>query len=465
VSDRLRLSIVIPTFQRCASVRRLLDALTHQTVSPGTFEVIVAIDGSTDGTKEMVDGCQAPYPLRSVWQANRGRAAARNSGIRLAQGRVVVFLDDDMEPAPGCLLAHLDAHPPGSRRAVIGPAPIPVDPSSPPIVRYRSEGMEAHLARLARLARLGAPLGFRDMYSGNLSLPLEVLRELGGFDEAFSLYGHEDYELALRLIKAGVELSYRPEAVALQHYEKDFASYAQDCLARGQTAVLFARKHPEVTSSPQLAGYRLASPGWKWARSLMLLASWWLPTFPQWVVRAMTWLEQRRPRRLPGLYRRSLDYFFWVGAQSALRTSPQPGLQRLRRIGLGLLILFAIGSSLRLAAREVRRLEQQRGPDEITRYDARFHGLRSALPPLARVGYVTDPPRQARDEAESARLAFKDFLLVQYALLPAILTSEQRGLVVGSFDSAPGPGRATDDRRTVVRDFGNGVVLFRDDAE
>src|SRR5512147_2927642 len=92
-------SVIIPTYNRRDSVERTLRALTHQTLAADAYEVIVSIDGSQDGTREMVDAFATPYRLTCVWQSNQGRAAACNAGIRMAQGDVLVILDDDMEPA------------------------------------------------------------------------------------------------------------------------------------------------------------------------------------------------------------------------------------------------------------------------------------------------------------------------------------------------------------------------------
>jgi GT2 family glycosyltransferase len=463
VSEPVRISVVIPTYQRCASVRRALEALAHQTMPATEYEVIVPIDGSDDGTKEMIEGFRAPYRLIADWHPNQGRAAARNAGISLAQGRLIIFLDDDMEPVPGFLLAHWEAHPPGSRRAVVGPVPIPVDASSPPIVHYRHSGMNAHLDRLAQP---GYKLGFRDIYSGNLSLPREVLREVGGFDETFKLYGHEDYELALRLAKTGVELGYCPAATAYQAYDKDFAALAQDCMAKGRTAVLFARMHSDVASSPQLATYRAGPRKWRAIRAPLLLLSRWFPTFPEWLSGSMTWLERRRPPRLHTYYRLALDYFFWVGAQSALREQQRPNV-RLMRAGLGLLVLFALASNLRLLVRELHDLAAVAPPDEITRYENRFRELRRSLPPRARVGYVTDAaPAASVAGADPARLAFKRYVLTQYALLPTLVLPDMSGaLTVGNFDTVGGIDSEVTRGRTLVRDFGNGVMLFRTTAE
>lgn len=455
----LAISVVIPTYQRCALVRRALESLARQTLAPEEFEVIVPIDGSDDGTREMVDSFRAPYRLASVWQPNQGRARARNAGVRLARGRLIVFMDDDMEPIPGFLRAHCAAHPDGSRRAVVGPVPIVADPAAPPVVQYRAAGMTAHLRRLAEP---DYKLGFRDIYTGNLSLPHDVLREVGGFDETFTLYGHEDYELALRLVKAGVELSYSPDALAYQHYDKDFAGLARDSVARGQTAVLFARKHPDVATSPKLAGRQAGSPASQLARGFMLWVSGWVPRFPEWAIAGMTWLERRRPRRLYKYYDFALDYFFWLGARSAARETERPRTRRVR-IGLILLVLFSVVSSLRLLARQLREFRQAAGPDEITSYEARFHPLENLAPPGAPVGYVTGPEPPG---AEGGRLAFKRYVLTQYALLPAIvLPSARSALVVGNFDSTAQADSTALRGLEPVRDLGNGVILFRRTGE
>src|SRR5258708_26842790 len=75
-----RLSVVIPTYRRCASVERVLGALARQSVSPAEYEVVVSIDGSEDGTRELLDRYRAPYALHSLWRPSRGRAAAPNAG-------------------------------------------------------------------------------------------------------------------------------------------------------------------------------------------------------------------------------------------------------------------------------------------------------------------------------------------------------------------------------------------------
>ena len=74
---------------------------------PERFEVLVAIDGSEDGTREMIEQFAMPYQLRGLWQPNRGRAAACNMGLSAARGDLIVIMDDDMEPVPVALQREL----------------------------------------------------------------------------------------------------------------------------------------------------------------------------------------------------------------------------------------------------------------------------------------------------------------------------------------------------------------------
>ncbi|MGH7551489.1 MAG: glycosyltransferase family 2 protein [Longimicrobiales bacterium] len=328
----LPISVVIPTYQRRERVGVALAALARQTVPPSDYEVIVAIDGSTDGTREMIERLDVPYALASTWSENRGRAAACNAGIAVARGKLLVLLDDDMAPEPSFLGAHLRAHARDTRLGVLGAVPILVDPDSPPLRRYIGTKFNRHLDKIGRD---DYTLDLRDFYSGNFSLATDVMREVGAFDEAFRAYGNEDLELFLRLSRAGVRFRFEPDAMAQQDFDKNFEQLARDNIAKGRTAVLLASKHPEAFGRLKLGTYNEGPLPLRLVRNALLLSSRVWPELPDWIVRFTRWLERRGRANLTRYYVLALGYFYWLGASAALRENRAAGtgLRSLREPG------------------------------------------------------------------------------------------------------------------------------------
>jgi GT2 family glycosyltransferase len=312
----LPVSVVIPTFQRRDTLQTLLQALNSQTLSAAMFEVVVGIDGSTDGTEEMLVSLEAPYGLQWVWQSNAGRAAACNAAIRRAEGDVVVILDDDMEPAGGLLEAHWSEHTPGSHRCVMGAVPIATEDGSPPHVRYLATKFDQHLARLARPDH-----GFqiRDFYSGNASVLREDLVKVGAFDERFRAYGNEDLELAYRLLKSGVQFGFCPAALARQHYEKTLQGLANDELAKGRTAVQFAATHPDALAGMKIAALARQPLRRRAMRRALLWAGRAVRRTPEVVLGAVTLGERLAPNQLELTHGFALDYFYALGVELETR--------------------------------------------------------------------------------------------------------------------------------------------------
>lgn len=316
-------SVVIPTHQRRRALRRALASLARQTLPAVSYEVVVAVDGSTDGTLEMLDEFQAPFELRAVAGPGRSRAAARNAALELVRGDVVVLLDDDMEVVPEFVERHRRHHPSGSRLCVLGAVPVRLNDDSPPAARYVAAKFEQHLANIARPGHAFAP---RDFYSGNASLRTEILAEVGGFDPGFDRYGNEDVELSLRLRDAGVVLRYDAGARADQEYGKDLDGLARDTLEKGRTTVMLARLHPLDFPALRLARPDDSSRSWLAARAVLL----WAARRRRGggaaaVLAAGCALERLSLRRRPLFYRALLDYAFWAGVDAALRESNDEG--------------------------------------------------------------------------------------------------------------------------------------------
>src|SRR4051794_34409703 len=76
----------------------------------GPIEIIVVVDGSTDGTAAALTQLDCAFPIRVIEQDNRGLAAARNRGATVATGEILLFLDDDMICGPDLVQQHARFH-------------------------------------------------------------------------------------------------------------------------------------------------------------------------------------------------------------------------------------------------------------------------------------------------------------------------------------------------------------------
>lgn len=315
-------TVVIPTHQRREALHTVLESLSRQSVDPSEYEVVVAVDASTDGTVEMLEGFGPPLRLRWVSPEGRGRASACNAAVAAAEGEVTIVLDDDMRVVPEFVERHRSHHPAGSRRCVLGAVPVELADDSPHAARYIKDRFDSHLARLSDPAHLALP---RSFFTGNASLRTETMRAVGGFDESFGIYGNEDVELALRLRKVGVELGYDPEALAWQSYDKDLGGLQRDTLAKGRTTVQLARSHPEVFPDLRLANPDDSSRPWLAVRAVLLALTRRLPATATVVFALFSLLERLGFRRAPLFYRPVLDFAFWAGVDAELRESNDEG--------------------------------------------------------------------------------------------------------------------------------------------
>ena len=326
-----RLSVVVPTFNRRSILEKTIPALLNQRGVGAEFEVIVVVDGSTDGTLDLLNGLGTAPRLRIISQRNRGLAAARNRGAEAARGEILLFLDDDMMAGPELAAVHLAEHGSASERVVLGALGLAEG------VRrsFLKVGVEAWSRDMER--RLSAPgyrLQFDDWSFGHASIGRALFLRLGGFDETFVDYGNEDYELGWRLSQGGVEVRFTVRAVARQIYDKRFPAWLRDLGCVGRADVALARKHPELASSLRLAGggthplKRLAR--WSGLASLDPLAPAWMTlagslTVAEWLALRGSLLSHAQS--LMG------ERAYWRGVRDARGTDALPAAQAMKRPG------------------------------------------------------------------------------------------------------------------------------------
>lgn len=232
----MKVSVIVLTYNWPEALEKVLQSIAAQTVQP--FEVLVADDGSTTATVQLVEkmALNFPGPLRHVWQEDLGfRAArARNRGIAASRGEYVILIDGDMLLHPAFVADHLMLAERGvflqggrikatsvetarllaGGRAVFAPWSA-ADFHAFDGTRRQYAFHASWLARWKARQRRGGRV-----MSCNMSFWRDDLLRVNGFDERMEGYGAEDRELAARLGNAGIgrrQLKWAALAVHLEH--------------------------------------------------------------------------------------------------------------------------------------------------------------------------------------------------------------------------------------------------------
>ena len=243
MSDDPRFSVVIPTHQRRSLVIAAVLSLAQQDFA-GCHEVIVVIDGSTDGSAEALRALRVPFRLTVVEQANTGAARARNVGAARALGEVLVFMDDDME-ADTALLTEHDRLQREGWSVVSGHMAL-----HPESTGFLSTAVGSWSDdRLKRLSASESPLDFGEILTGQVSIERGLFNAIGGFDERFTdggSYGNDDLDFRARLLEHGARATFAPRAVSRQRYVVTPRHHLRQWRDTGRADVAFARKHPKA---------------------------------------------------------------------------------------------------------------------------------------------------------------------------------------------------------------------------
>lgn len=252
-------SVVIPTFERRDVLLSSLQGYVAQTTD-APFEVLVVIDGGTDGTAAALADRAWPFPLHVIEQDNSGASVARNVGARAASAPVLLFTDDDMQPAPTVIDAHLAGHAEGAD-AVVGA--MPLHPASPPTTLAAGVGRWA-MKMAERCAQPGYVMTADDVFTGHLSIRRDTFEALAGFSTAFTAggtFGNEDVDLAQRLIDAGARIAFRPDAITYQRFVVTAHDHLRRAEELGAADMALLRAHPDLEGERRISTLRRGPTG------------------------------------------------------------------------------------------------------------------------------------------------------------------------------------------------------------
>jgi GT2 family glycosyltransferase len=228
--DWPRISVVVCTYNGARTLRECLSGLRD--LDYPDYEVIVIDDGSTDGSAAIA----RQFPCRVVSTENRGLSRARNSGLTLATGSIVAYIDDDAYPDPHWL-RHLATAFRHSTHAGMGGPNLP-----PP-----GDGWIAECVASAPGNPVHILVSDRDaehVPGCNMAFRKAALEAIGGFDPQFRVAG-DDVDLCWRFTDAGFTLGFSPAAVVWHHRRNSLRAFWRQQRGYGRAEGMLQRKWPE----------------------------------------------------------------------------------------------------------------------------------------------------------------------------------------------------------------------------
>jgi cellulose synthase/poly-beta-1,6-N-acetylglucosamine synthase-like glycosyltransferase len=249
----MKVSVVVPTYNRGSALAQTLDRLTASELQQGDeLEILVVDDGSAVPAREVVAStvlraAPASWPVRWLRQINAGPAAARNAGFRAADGELVLFIDDDILAPHDLVRAHVAAHRAHPLSVIFGPCPF-VPASRPTPFRSFVEETQRGSSPMGEITR--API----VASGQISVERRQFAEAGAvYSPEMTTPAAEEYELTFRLRARGIPILMAPDIVALHDQQVDVTSYCRQQYKHGIGCGEAAAKRPELLDLTELA--------------------------------------------------------------------------------------------------------------------------------------------------------------------------------------------------------------------
>lgn len=255
----MQASFIIPTYNRSGKLQDCIKALFGQNFVKSEFEIVVVDDGGTDDTKDIVKklSFEGECKVRYFKQKNQGQGVARNLGIREANGKILIFIGDDIICTPDFLREHMRFHNKyrGENEALLGLLLWHPSVKITPLMNFLTNG-SAVLGRFGGHQFAYEKLVGKEMadynffYTSNISLKRSLLLK-HCFDPVFSKYGWEDIELGYRLTKEeNLKLHYNPNAVAYHLHEISEHDFRNRMFMIGKSAKIIHQRYPELGKIP-----------------------------------------------------------------------------------------------------------------------------------------------------------------------------------------------------------------------
>jgi len=202
----MKYSIIVATFNRLEEMKELTGSLQEVDFPRDHFELVVADDGSDDGTREFLESADFNFSLKYLRQENKGPGAARNLGMKKAEGKYFLFMDSDCT-VPADYLEKIDeALEQEGLDAFGGPDTYRAD--FPPLLKAINYSMTSFIGTGGTRGSRKSVTKFYPR-SFNMGIHRRVYEKIGGMGP---LRHGQDMDFSARIYKAGFKVGLIPDA-------------------------------------------------------------------------------------------------------------------------------------------------------------------------------------------------------------------------------------------------------------
>ncbi|MCX9084511.1 MAG: glycosyltransferase [Candidatus Methanoperedens sp.] len=222
------ISIIVPVYNGESIIDECINSLLNLNYPINKYELIIVDNNSKDNTSHII----SKYPVKYALETKKGSYAARNKGIKLAEGEILLFTDSDCIADKDWIINIIKPFR-DSRVGAVGGKTITYNPTT--IV-------EKYLESISALDNESSIKSKRpSIATANAAFRKNILGQVGFFDETFTSGG--DYDISWRIHNLGYILAYEHNSIIFHKHGTDFKSLFNKEFRYGCGNVQLFKKH------------------------------------------------------------------------------------------------------------------------------------------------------------------------------------------------------------------------------